>query len=53
MAESGLDLATWLTIVGVFVLFFGLPLATLEYDRRKALRASSTTPGKQAVSDER
>jgi len=35
---EGLDLATWLTIPGVLLLFFGLPLSMLEYDRRKKIR---------------
>ena len=38
MAESGLDLAVWLTLPGVLLVFFGLPMAMLEYDRRKKLR---------------
>ena len=38
MAEGGLDATTWITILGVFVLFFGVPGAMLEYDRRKKLR---------------
>ena len=43
MSESGLDVTTWLTIGGVFVLFFGLPGAMLEYDRRKKLRDGKTS----------
>ena len=39
MADNGIDAATWLTILGVFVLFFGLPLGVLELDRRKKLRS--------------
>jgi hypothetical protein len=35
---EGLDVKTWLTIIGVLVLFFVLPACTLEYDRRKRLR---------------
>ena len=38
MAEEGLDVRTWLTILGVLVVFFVLPALTLEYDRRKKLR---------------
>lgn len=38
MAEDGIDLRTWLTILGVFVGFFLLPAVTLEYDRRKKRR---------------
>lgn len=38
MAEEGLDVRTWLTILGVLVGFFVLPALTLEYDRRKKLR---------------
>lgn len=36
--HEGLDLRTWLTIVGVFVVFFGLPALALLHDRRKELR---------------
>jgi hypothetical protein len=38
MAEGGLDVRTWLTILGVFVVFFVLPAFALEYDRRKKPR---------------
>jgi len=35
MAENGLDLRTWLTVIGVFALFFGFPAATIALDLRK------------------
>jgi hypothetical protein len=38
MAENGLDLRTWLTVIGVFVLFFGFPAATIAFDVRKKRR---------------
>lgn len=38
MAEEGLDVRTWLTILGVFVVFFVLPAFALEYDRRRKPR---------------
>lgn len=40
MVENGLDLRTWLTIVGIFVLFFGLPAATIAFDLRKQRRSN-------------
>jgi hypothetical protein len=33
--DEGLDLKVWLTLIGVFVVFFALPLTILEIDRRK------------------
>jgi hypothetical protein len=46
MAENGLDLRTWLTVIGVFALFFGFPAATIAFDLRKARRkqADSAEP---------
>lgn len=38
MAENGLDLRTWLTVIGVLALFFGFPAATIAFDLRKARR---------------
>jgi hypothetical protein len=38
MAENGLDLRTWLTVVGVFVMFLGFPAASIAYDVRKKRR---------------
>jgi len=38
--NEGLDLRVWLTFVGVLVVFFGLPFAFLERDRRKKEQAS-------------
>ena len=38
MADEGLDLRTWLTIVGVFVTFFALPALMLKQERRKKRR---------------
>jgi hypothetical protein len=38
MAENGLDLRTWLTVVGVFVMFFGVPAASIAFDLRKKRR---------------
>jgi len=43
MPDSGLDATTWLTIIGIFLLFFGLPGFMLEYDRRKKLRSPDDT----------
>lgn len=39
--DEGLDLRTWLTLIGVFVAFFALPFAVLERDRRKRDRDDS------------
>ena len=33
--DEGLDLKVWLTLIGVFVVFFALPLLILEKDRRR------------------
>jgi hypothetical protein len=33
--DNGLSLEIWLTLLGVVVVFFVLPLAILEIDRRK------------------
>jgi len=33
--NEGLDLRVWLTLLGVFVVFFALPFAILEMDRRR------------------
>ena len=33
--DEGLDLKTWLTLIGVFVVFFALPFVVLERDRRR------------------
>jgi hypothetical protein len=38
VAESGLDARTWLTLLGIFVLFFLVPGGVLEWDRRKRQR---------------
>lgn len=38
MAENGLDLRTWLTVIGVFALFFGFPAAVVAFDMRKQRR---------------
>ena len=38
MADDGLDIKTWLTLLSIFVLFFALPMGMLEYDRRKKQR---------------
>lgn len=35
MDGNGLDLRTWLTVVGLFALFFGLPAVSLVRDQRK------------------
>jgi hypothetical protein len=35
MAENGLDLHTWLTVIGVFALFFGFPAGMIAFDLRK------------------
>jgi hypothetical protein len=54
MAENGFDLATWLAIPGVFLLFFGLPMGMLEYDRRKKLRQNKQgRPDASSDDDER
>ena len=36
--DEGLDLKIWLTLIGVFVVFFALPLLVLERDRRRRSR---------------
>lgn len=41
MEDSGIDLRTWLVVLGVMVAFFGLPGAVLESDRRKRLAAKA------------
>ena len=33
--DEGLDLKIWLTLIGVFVVFFALPFLVLERDRRR------------------
>jgi hypothetical protein len=38
MESSGVELSTWLGLVGVIVVFFVLPGAYLEIDRRRELR---------------
>jgi len=38
MAESGLDLRTWLAVIGVFALFFGFPAVSIALDVRKKRR---------------
>jgi hypothetical protein len=38
MTENGLDLRMWLSVIGVFVLFFGFPAATIAFDLRKKRR---------------
>lgn len=47
MAENGLDLRTRLIVVGVFVMFFGFPAASIAYDLRKKRReqAGATVGG--------
>jgi hypothetical protein len=46
---NGLDLRTWLTVLGVFVMFFGLPAASLAYDHRKKQRARPRSHGDEPV----
>ena len=36
--DEGLDLKIWLTLIGVFVVFFALPFLVLERDRRRQRR---------------
>jgi hypothetical protein len=36
--QNGLDLTTWLVLVGSFVLMFGVPAFVLERDRRAKFR---------------
>jgi hypothetical protein len=43
MAEGGLDVRTWVTLVAVFVIFVAIPGFLLEYDRRKTLRETAGT----------
>ncbi|MGN6475159.1 MAG: hypothetical protein ACTHK4_16120 [Mycobacteriales bacterium] len=38
MNAKGLDLSTWLTLIGVIFFFFVLPGTYLEVDRRRRLR---------------
>jgi hypothetical protein len=33
--DGGLELKVWLTLIGVFVVFFALPFLVLERDRRR------------------
>jgi preprotein translocase subunit YajC len=33
--DEGLDLKIWLTLIGVFVVFFAVPFFVLERDRRR------------------
>jgi hypothetical protein len=33
--DEGLDLKIWLTLIGVFVVFFAVPFLVLERDRRR------------------
>lgn len=51
MDGNGLDLRTWLTIVGLFVLFFGLPAASLAHDRRKRHRGRLESDTTEPVDD--
>lgn len=44
MAENGLDVRTWLTVVGIFVMFFGFPVATIALDLRKQRRKQPGAP---------
>ena len=43
MAEGGLDLRTWLTLLGVLTVFFGIPAITVAVDVRKKRRALQAT----------
>ena len=61
MAENGLDVRTWLTVVGIFVMFFGFPVATIALDLRKQRRkqpdariedATMNCSGARAITDE-
>jgi preprotein translocase subunit YajC len=36
--DEGLDLKIWLTLIGVFVVFFAVPFFVLERDRRRRSR---------------
>ena len=49
MAENGLDLRTWLTVIGIFVMFFGFPVATIALDLRKQHRKQSEAPVEDAT----
>lgn len=42
MAENGLDLRTWLAVIGVLALFFGFPAASIAFDLRKQRRKHGT-----------
>lgn len=46
MGESGLDARVWVTLVGIFVVFFLLPGLYLEWDRRKSLRETHGDSGR-------
>jgi len=46
MAENGLDLRTLLTVIGVLMMFIGLPAATIAFDvwkKRREEEAHETT----------
>lgn len=49
MAENGLDARTLLTVVGIFVMFFGLPVATIALDLRKQHRKQPDAPVEDAT----
>lgn len=38
MAGEGLDVATWIVLVGVVVMWIVVPALIVEHDRRKRLR---------------
>ena len=49
MAENGLDVRTLLTVVGIFVMFFGFPVATIALDLRKQHRKQPDAPAEDAA----
>jgi len=36
--ESNVALSTWLIVFGMFVVLFAVPMAILEYERRREIR---------------
>jgi hypothetical protein len=42
MTNGGIDASTWLILIGMVVVLFGIPGFLLEYDRRKQLRQPET-----------
>lgn len=52
MDGNGLDLRTWLTVLGVFLMFFGFPAATIAWDLRKKRRTPPQLEAQPREADE-